>query len=257
MDFSQNRAAGGAALCRRPVRVAMIGNGRMGRMIEAVCAQDDAFDVAGFVGPGMHENLDEIRYADVAVDFSYPGNLDMVLESAKRRRLPLVIGTTGYSAAQEEAIRAASHDVPVVWANNYSAGVTVLVRLARLAAQALGSEFDIEIEETHHNMKEDAPSGTAKMLLSAVDPKGNYLVMNGREGRPGKRGREIGMHALRGGTAAGEHSVHFFGRMEEIELRHRADSREIFARGALQAVKFAVQAKPGLYDMESVLFGGR
>ena len=99
--------------------------------------------------------------------------------------------------------------------------------------------------------------GTAKMLLSAVDPDGTYTVVNGREGRPGVRGREIGMHALRGGTVAGEHSVHFFGQMEEIELRHRADSREIFARGALRAAKFAVTAKPGLYDMEDVLFGGK
>ena len=165
--------------------------------------------------------------------------------------------TTGLSAEQGDAIRAASGVIPIVWANNFSTGVTVLVRLARMAAQALGEDFDIEIEETHHNKKEDAPSGTAKMLLSAVDLEGSYAVMNGREGRPGKRGREIGMHALRGGTVAGEHSVHFFGQMEEIELRHRADSREIFARGALRAARFAVQAKPGLYDMEDVLFGGK
>jgi len=239
------------------VRIAVIGNGRMGCMIDAVCAKDDAFDVAGFVGPGAHEQLDKIENIDAAVDFSYPGNLEMVLESAMRRKLPLVIGTTGLSAEQGDAIRAASGVIPIVWANNFSTGVTVLVRLARMAAQALGEEFDIEIAETHHNKKEDAPSGTAKMLLSAVDPSGDYTVMNGREGRPGRRGREIGMHALRGGTVAGEHSVHFFGQMEEIELRHRADSREIFARGALRAAKFAVQAKPGLYDMEDVLFGGK
>ena len=237
------------------MRIAVIGNGRMGCMIDAVCAKDDAFAVAGFVGPDAHAHLDEIENIDVAIDFSYPGNLQMVLESAMRRKLPLVIGTTGLSQEQGDAIRAASSVIPIVWANNFSTGVTVLVRLARMAAEALGEDFDIEIAETHHNKKEDAPSGTAKMLLSAVDPSGNYAVMNGREGRPGKRGREIGMHALRGGTVAGEHSVHFFGQMEEIELRHRADSREIFARGALRAAKFAVQAKPGLYDMEDVLFG--
>lgn len=237
------------------MRIAVIGNGRMGRMIETICAQDDAFDVAGFIGPDAHEDLDEIQNIDAAIDFSYPGNLQMVLESAMRRKLPLVIGTTGLSQEQGDAIRAASGVIPIVWANNFSTGVTVLVRLVRMAAEALGEEFDIEIVETHHNKKEDAPSGTAKMLLSAVDPSGDYAVMNGREGRPGKRGREIGMHALRGGTVAGEHSVHFFGQMEEVELRHRADSREIFARGALRAAKFAVQAKPGLYDMEDVLFG--
>lgn len=239
------------------MRIAVVGNGRMGRMIDAVCAQDEVFEVAGFVGPDACASLTEIADIDAAIDFSYPGNLQAMLEDAVSRRLPLVIGTTGLTAQQGDAIRAAASVIPIVWANNFSTGVTVLTRLARMAAQALGGEFDIEITETHHNRKEDAPSGTAKMLLSAVDPQGEYAVVNGREGRPGKRGHEIGMHALRGGTVAGEHSVHFFGQMEEIELRHRADSREIFARGALRAAKFAVQAKPGLYDMEDVLFGGK
>jgi len=237
------------------VRIAVIGNGRMGRMVDSVCAQGGEIQVAGFVGPQACGTLDEILDIDAAVDFSYPGNLDMILESAVRRKLPLVIGTTGLSAEQGEAIRAASAVIPVVWADNFSMGVTVLARLCRMASQALAADYDIEITETHHNQKADAPSGTAKMLLRAVDPMGEYALMHGREGRPGKRGREIGMHALRGGTVAGEHSVHFFGQMEEIELRHRADSREIFARGALRAAAFAVQAKPGLYNMEDVLFG--
>ena len=237
------------------MKLAVIGNGRMGRMIGAVCEKDGTFEVAGYVGPGDCGRLSEIGGAEAAIDFSYPGNLEMVLADATARKLPLVIGTTGLSAEQGDMIRAASDMIPIVWANNFSTGVTVLTRLARMASEALGEDFDIEIAETHHNKKEDAPSGTAKMLLSAVDPKGSQAVVNGREGRPGKRGREIGMHALRGGTVAGEHSVHFFGQMEEIELRHRADSREIFARGALRAAKFAVQAKPGLYDMEDVLFG--
>ncbi len=238
------------------MRVAVIGNGRMGRMIDAVCADEDGVEVAGFVGPGACARLDEIADVDAAVDFSYPGSLSALLEDAVRRRIPLVIGTTGLSAAQGDEIRAAADAIPIVWADNFSTGVTVLRRLARTAAQALGESFDIEIVETHHNQKADAPSGTARMLLSAVDPRGEYAVVNGREGRTGARGREIGVHALRGGTVAGEHSVRFFGRMEEVELRHRADSREIFARGALRAAHFAVQAKPGLYDMEDVLFGG-
>ena len=140
------------------MRIAVIGNGRMGRMIDAVCAQDDAFDVAGFVGPEAHAHLDEIKNIDAAIDFSYPGNLQMVLESAMRRKLPLVIGTTGLSAEQGDTIRAASSVIPIVWANNFSTGVTVLVRLARMAAEALGEDFDIEIAETHHNKKEDAPT---------------------------------------------------------------------------------------------------
>ena len=239
------------------MRVGLVGNGKMGRMIDALCAQTEDWQVAGLVGPGAFETLDEMGDLDVAIDFSYPGNLSMLLDTAARRRLPLVIGTTGLTAQQGEAIRAAGAQAPIVWANNFSTGVTVLMRLARMAAEALGGEFDIEITETHHNKKEDAPSGTAKMLLEAVDPRGEYDLVYGREGRPGKRGHEIGIHALRGGTVAGEHSVHFFGAMEEIELRHRADSREIFARGALRAAAFAVTAKPGLYSMEDVLFGGK
>ncbi len=236
------------------MRLALIGNGRMGRMIDTLCAQDERFEVAGFVGPGACASLGEILDVDAAIDFSYPGNLTMVLETAMRRRLPLVIGTTGLTGEQQAEIRAASAQIPIVWANNFSTGVTVLCRLARMAAEALGEEFDIEIVETHHRMKEDAPSGTAKALLAAVDPQGERDRVYGREGRPGKRGQEIGVHAVRGGTVAGEHSVKFFGQLEEIELRHRADSREIFARGALRAAAFAAGARPGLYTMEDVLF---
>ena len=114
----------------------------------------------------------------------------------------------------------------------------------------------MEIVETHHNRKVDAPSGTAKLILRQIDPEGLYAPVYGRSGRIGARGREIGVHAVRGGTAAGEHSLRFFGWMEELELRHRADSREIFAQGALRAAAFAREAEPGLYDMEDVLFGG-
>ena len=237
------------------IRLGLVGNGKMGRMIDSLCERDDRFVTAGFVGPGDCDTLAQIGEIDAAIDFSYPGNLQMVLDTALESRLPLVIGTTGLTDAQGEAIRAAAKEIPIVWANNFSTGVTVLCRLARMASQALGEDFDIEIVETHHNQKADAPSGTAKALLASVDPEGGYAVVNGREGRPGARGREIGMHAVRGGTVAGEHSVHFFGQMEEIELRHRADSREIFARGALRAAEFAVHAQPGLYNMEDVLFG--
>jgi len=237
------------------VRVALIGNGKMGRMIESLCTPESGIAVAGLVGPGDADALADIADAEIAIDFSYPGNLDAMLATAKARKMPLVIGTTGYSAEQEQQIREAAKELPIVWANNFSTGVTVLTRLVRQAAQALGDDFDIEITETHHRQKADAPSGTAKALLKAADPNGAHPVVHGREGRPGARGHEIGIHALRGGTVAGEHSVHFFGMMEELELRHRADSREIFARGALRAARFAFEAKPGLYNMEDVLFG--
>ena len=239
------------------LRIGLIGNGKMGRMIDSICAQDEHFAVAGFVGPGACETLGELADLDVAIDFSYPGNVTMMLEDALRRNLPLVIGTTGLSAQQEDQIRAASAQLPIVRALNFSTGMAVMRRLARMASDALRGDFDIEIVETHHNQKEDAPSGSAMALLKSVDPDGEFTVVCGREGRPGKRGHEIGMHALRGGTVAGEHSVRFFGPMEEIELRHRADSREIFARGALRAAQFAAAAKPGLYSVDDVIFGGK
>lgn len=238
------------------MNIALIGSGKMGRMLESLCEKDDGLHVAGFVGRTGYASLTDMEQVDVALDFSYPGNLESLLVCAVAKKIPLVIGTTGLSEEQDEAIRKASGEIPIVWADNFSTGVTVLCRLARLAAQSLGDDFDIEIVETHHRMKEDAPSGTAKQLLSYIDPEHDYRIVCGREGHPGKRGHEIGVHAVRGGTVAGEHSVHFFGQMEEIELHHRADSREIFARGALKAAAFAIQAKPGLYNMEDILFGG-
>lgn len=236
------------------MNIAIVGNGKMGRTLETVCARRADVRVAGIIGP--HGNLDALEGIDAAVDFSHPDNLTGLLESAVRRQIPLVIGTTGLSGAQGEAIRAAGRKIPIVWTENFSVGVTVLARLAGLAAEALGGDFDMEIIETHHRQKIDAPSGTAKLLLRHIDPRGAYPVRYGRQGQNGARGREIGVHAVRGGTAAGEHSLRFFGELEELELRHRADSREIFARGALKAAAFLQTAKPGLYDMEDVLFGG-
>ena len=237
--------------------IALVGDGRMGRVLEGL-AREAGLEVAGTVGIDHAARLSEIpgiAAAECALDFSYPGNLLPLLEDAKALSLPLVIGTTGLSEAQGAAIREAAETLPVVWADNFSMGVTVLLRLARQAALAL-PEYDIELTETHHRMKEDAPSGTAKAILRAVDPEKKHPLLFGREGRPGQRGREIGVHSLRGGTVAGEHRLQFFGPLEEVELRHRADSREVFARGALRAAEFAAKAAPGLYTMEDVLFGG-
>ena len=239
-------------------RIALVGDGRMGAVLASL-AREAGIEVVGMVGfqhAGRLCEIPGIEAAQCALDFSYPGNLLPLLQDAAPLGLPLVIGTTGLSQPQEEAIRQAAETLPIVWADNFSMGITVLLRLARQAAAAL-PEYDIELTETHHRMKEDAPSGTAKALLRAVDPEKKHPLLFGREGRPGKRGREIGVHALRGGTVAGEHRLQFFGPLEELELRHRADSREVFARGALRAAEFALQAAPGLYTMEDVLFAGR
>ncbi len=239
------------------MNVALIGYGKMGRMVEDVCRAQTDIRIAGIVDEGHLPSLSRVASPDVAIDFSHPDNLLALLAAALEMQVPLVLGTTGLSAAQEESIREASRQIPIVRTQNFSVGVTVMRRIAAEMAAALGEEFDIEITETHHRQKVDAPSGTAKMLLRAVDPQGGHAPRYGREGMVGARGREIGVHSLRGGTVAGEHSVRFFGEQEELELRHRADSRRIFAVGAVKAARFVRQQPAGLYDMDDVLFGGR
>ena len=238
------------------MNVILCGYGRMGAMLESLILPREDMDILGVVHPGLYDSaLDVPGKADVIIDFSYPGNLEGILARAKRDGCAVVLGTTGLSEAQALAIRAASAEVPIVHASNFSLGVAVLRRAAAMAAGILkDSGFDIEIVETHHNQKVDAPSGTAKALLKAVDPEGDYAVVPGRNGIVGKRGREIGVHALRGGNVAGEHSVFFFGDDETLELRHSATSRKIFAVGALKAAAFAAGKAPGLYGIDDILF---
>lgn len=237
------------------MRIALIGYGRMGRMVEECMLERQGWEIAGVVDLSALPSLSDVERPDVAIDFSYPGDLADLLASATNAHIPLVIGRTGLSGGQEEAIRQAAKVIPIVWANNFSTGVTVMKRIAREMAQALGNDFDIEIVEAHHRMKLDAPSGTASMLLEAVDPEGDRPILHGRKGTSQQRGREIGVHALRGGTVCGEHSVHFFGDMEQLTLTHRAESRRVFAAGAVRAAAYVVSQPPGLYSMEDVLFG--
>lgn len=236
------------------MNIILCGYGRMGLMIEQLALESQDMQIIGVVHPGLYDSaLDVPGHADVIIDFSYPGNLEGILERARRDGSAVVIGTTGYTEAQLEAIRAASADLRIMHSSNYSVGVAVLKRAVAMVAPVLKDSFDIEIVETHHNQKVDAPSGTAKMLLKAVDPEGSFDPVYGREGVTGKRGHEIGMHALRGGTVAGEHSVFFFGTDETLEFRHSAASRRIFAAGAVRAARFVAEQPAGLYNMDDVL----
>lgn len=235
------------------MRIALIGYGRMGRMVES-CMREKDLQPAGIVDVGHADSLADIERPDAAIDFSFPGDLPSLLSITKERNIPLVIGRTGLDDAQAALIPRAAESIPIVWSNNYSIGVAVMRRMAAQMARTLGDGWDIEIVETHHKMKQDAPSGTAAMLLDAVNPEGTRPVVYGREGAAPHAG-EIGVHSLRGGTVAGEHTVRFFGDLEELSLSHRADSRRIFAAGALRAAAFVIGQKPGLYGMEDVLFG--
>jgi len=235
------------------MRIILCGYGKMGHILEEILiSRGDV--LAGVVHPDLFASAADVPGAvDAIVDFSYPGNLAGTLERAARAGCACVIGTTGLSDAQRRQISDAARFAPIVYSANYSVGVAVLCHAARLAARSLPDSFDCEIAETHHRQKVDAPSGTAKMLLAAVDPGNTRPRVYGREGIVGARGREIGVHSLRGGTVAGEHSVMFFGDDEMLELKHSAGSRRIFAAGAVKALDFAVTQPNGLYTIDDVL----
>ena len=221
--------------------------------IEVACGVDIAPGTADFP---MYTTFEECPPVDVIVDFStWKPGADL-LTYALKHRIPAVIATTGLSEEQLDAIDEAAKVIPIFRSGNMSLGIALLRALAKKAASVLGETFDIEIVEAHHNRKADAPSGTALMLLDAVKEgcesprEANY----GRHGRDCKRQRkEIGMHALRGGTVTGEHEVIFFGTSERVKISHSAENRSVFAAGALKAAEFLAEQKPGLYSMDDVV----
>ena len=236
--------------------VILVGYGKMGKLIAQTIDESQDMRVVGIVDIDQRRNFEEIAdEADIVMDFSYPGNLSMSLAYAKTHGCALVLGTTGLSAEDVGAIEAASAFAPIVFSYNYSLGIAVLKRALSIMGPALLGEFDIEIVETHHRQKVDAPSGTAKLLRDAIDPEGKLRAVEGRSGIVGAREKEeIGMHAIRGGSVAGDHSVLFLGDQERLSFSHSASSRQIFANGAIRAARFAAGAKNGLYGIEDVLF---
>ena len=228
----------------------------MGRLIEETARAAGDEIVASF----GHDDLERLaklgKVADVVIDFSRPEALAEVCSYVRRTGTPLLSGTTGLSAAQKAALESLGTAAPVLWSANFSLGVAVFVRALQAVSDVLKPDFDLEITETHHNQKADAPSGTAKLLLEAIDPNHALTPVYGREGNCGKRSKdEIGMHALRGGTVAGTHTVHFFGPDEEFEITHRAASRQIFVNGALHMARLLPGKPNGVYDLQKILFG--
>jgi 4-hydroxy-tetrahydrodipicolinate reductase len=195
--------------------------------------------------------------AQVVIDFTSAEASVAHARLCALRGVPMVIGSTGFTPASREEVAACARSIPVVLAPNTSVGVNVVIQLAAELARVLGEGFDVEVVETHHRMKKDAPSGTAlrlaEVLASALGRTGEDLVFE-RHGQVGARSaREIGVQALRGGDVVGEHTVFFFGEGERVELTHRATSRDQFAKGALRAAGWVVSQRPGLYDMADVL----
>ncbi|GGI87029.1 4-hydroxy-tetrahydrodipicolinate reductase [Polymorphobacter multimanifer] len=197
------------------------------------------------------------RAADVLIDFSSPAALEATLDSACEGRAAVVIGTTGLQAEHHALIDRAARNIAVLQSANTSLGVTLLARLVAQAAAALGEDWDIEIAELHHRYKLDAPSGTALALgQAAAEGRGIDLAAHSERGRDGDAKREpgsIGFASLRGGSAAGDHMVLFAGDGERLELVHRAESRIIFARGALRAATWLAGKPAGRYTMDDVL----
>jgi 4-hydroxy-tetrahydrodipicolinate reductase len=258
-----------------PVRLAVIGaRGRVGsavlrlapemgaRVVRAVGRHGAGQDVGALagIGPiGVALEGDVAALAsggfDVAIDFSSPDTLVSVAAAVTSAGAALVSGTTGLSADGQRALGEASARVAVLWEPNMSVGVHVLGRLLEQAIAALGDGFDVEIVETHHRKKVDAPSGTALRLATIAESAlGGGDRRHGREGRPGERSpKEIGLHAVRGGDVIGDHSVHLLGLGERLELVHRATSRDLFAHGALRAARWIAGRAPGRYGLGDVL----
>jgi 4-hydroxy-tetrahydrodipicolinate reductase len=241
-----------------PIRVQINGaRGRMGQALIA-CAKEFSDLAVGAETDAGDDFAAALSTCDACIDFSHHSALETVLAAALSQKKPLVIGTTGISDAGVARIKDAARSIPVVYSGNYSTGVNALLWLTRRAAEILGPSFDLEVVETHHRMKKDAPSGTARMLAETLasvrELQYNEDVRHGRFGDVGARtAAEIGMHAIRGGDVVGDHTVIFAALGERVELTHKASSREIFARGALRACAW-VSAKPaGLYDMRDVL----
>lgn len=236
------------------MNVAILGAGAMGNVL-AQTVKEQGGQVAGMVEARNGETLAALEGpVDVVIDFSNPANLDMLIDYCSANNCPAVIATTGFSDEQKALIAGLSRRVPVVFAANFSLGITVMRRVLAEITPILEKTFDMEVIEKHHNKKLDSPSGTAKMLVAAMNPDHEHEEVNGREGNR-KRGKEIGIHAVRGGTIAGEHEVIFAGEDEILEIKHTAGSKKIFAAGAVTAARFVQTAEPGLYDMENVLFG--
>lgn len=194
--------------------------------------------------------------ADVLVDFSHPSQLASLLAFGEKTGMPLVLCTTGYDEKQAETIRNTAEKIPVFYSGNMSLGINLLIELSKKAMQVLGTDFDIEIIEKHHNQKLDAPSGTALMIadsLNAQSADEMHYVYDRHSQRRKRTPDEIGIHSVRGGTIVGEHEVIFAGPHEVITLTHSAESREIFALGALKASLFLAGKPRGLYSMADLL----
>jgi len=252
------------------IRIALCGAlGRVGHAIADAISQQNDMKLSSAIEspnhPGLGTRIDDagvvsnlepvIATTDVVVDFTNPAITVRHVELAAKSKKPFVTGTTGLTSEQVANLEKAAKVIPIVFAPNMSVGVNLLYKLVDDAAGILGADFDVEIIETHHRFKKDAPSGTAARLADILaKSKSGSTVIHGRQGMIGERpNNEIAVHALRGGDVVGEHTVVFAGIGERLEITHRAHSRATFANGVIRAIRFVMDKSPDLYTMGDVL----
>ena len=238
------------------MKIAIVGAaGRMGQMLVKLAA-DAGLEVVSKVDVAEGYDREWDAATEGVIDFSYHVAVPANVEKAAASGLAYVIGTTGLTPDEQARVAAAAKRIPIVQSGNYSLGVNLLLELVRKAAATLGPDYDVEVVEMHHRHKKDAPSGTALMLAKAA-AAGRGAPDSFTYGRRGDIGErpvgEIAIHALRGGSVVGDHTVMFAGDVERVEITHKAQSREAFAAGALRALAWAKGRAPGIYTMRDVL----
>lgn len=247
------------------MKIAIVGAaGRMGKKLIELAASE-GLEVVSKVDVADGYDREWSKDVEGVIDFSFHAGVPAFVTKAAAQGIPYVIGTTGITADEQKAVDAAAKRVPVVQSGNYSLGVNLLIHLVKEAAQILDSKYDIEVVEMHHKHKKDAPSGTALMLArAAAEGRGKAVAASGggaadgfvlgRSGETGERPEgEIAIHALRGGSVVGDHTVMFAGDLERVEITHKAQDRAAFAAGALKALKWAAGKAPAIYNMRHVL----
>ncbi|MBQ9902577.1 MAG: 4-hydroxy-tetrahydrodipicolinate reductase [Clostridia bacterium] len=239
--------------------------GKMGAAITGIVNERDDCQIVAGVDVNtacsreyqVYSNIGDVKEtADVIIDFSHPSTLDSILAYAVEKQVPAILCTTGYSEAQNKQIEETSKKVALFHSGNMSLGINLLIALSRKAAQILGGSFDVEIVEKHHNQKIDAPSGTALMIAKAISEELPYESRYEYDRHSVRRKREraeIGIHSVRGGSIVGEHEVIFAGHDEVVTIAHSAQSKGVFAAGAVNAAVFLKGKPAGLYDMNDLI----
>ncbi len=254
--------------------------GRMGRAIIKCLAEEPDMALVGAIETKVHPNIGKkvnevmgldkfkiliednleglIDKADVVIEFVHPDVTLKHLEIVKNYNKKIVIGTTGFKDEEKNTIKNYAKDIPIVLSPNMSVGVNLLFKLVKDVTAVLGETYDIEIIEAHHNLKKDAPSGTAvkiaEIIAKAKNEDIDQIGVYGRKGLVGQRAHnEIGIHAVRAGDIVGDHTIIFGGIGERLEIIHRAQNRDTFAQGAVRAIKFIINKEKGIFDMQDVL----